>query len=75
VRLSVPAWATAANFAVGSGYRSTAAWRTAARRYSATATSSAYVVAEHRPSLVTSCVQSTLNNNNLAIVLLLIFCG
>jgi len=30
---------------------------------SATSTLSAYVVAEHR--LITSCVQSTLNNNNL----------
>jgi len=64
VRLSVPAWATAANFAAGRRYRSTAARRTAARRYSATATLSAYVVADHR--FVTSCVQNTLSNNNLA---------
>jgi len=44
--------------------RSIAARRTAARRYSATATLSAYVVADHR--FVTSCVQNTLSNNNLA---------
>jgi len=48
VRLSVPAWATAANFPAGRIYRSTAARHTAARRYSATATLSAYAVADRR---------------------------
>ena len=56
--------AAAANFDFSRRNRSIAARRTEARRYSATAALSAYVVADHR--LVTSCVQSTLNNNNLA---------
>jgi len=51
IRLSVPAWDTAANIPAGRIYRSTAARRTAARRYSATATLSAYVVADHRDLL------------------------
>jgi len=52
-----PSMGHSTNFAVR--YRSTAARRTAARRYSATATLSANVVADHR--LVTSYVQNTFN--------------